>query len=188
MSTTTPKPNRTRHPLVNIAEWRKGCGNTQGQGKPPSACVECTTALVRAIENWFNESVRSEPVRALADRIAEAVAADEASEGCDLSAGMFGLAMSTLVVELAQQEAELYAVQDQVAELQRMMESSDKALANAQKGITARDELLVLIQDCLLTQTEVEQRIKRLHCKHETWLGHSGTGRIFCADCGAPHE
>lgn len=93
-----------------------------------------------------------------------------------------------LATDIGHLEAELYAAEDQVVELQRMMESSDKALANAQKAITSRDELLALIGDSLLTQTEVEQRIKRLHCKHETWLGHSGSGRIFCADCGAPHE
>lgn len=150
-------------------------------------CPECSNTAVM-VAPAYAKQLSSKPVTTLATRIAEAVAADERNGGCDLSAGMFGPTLSALVAELAQQEADLYAAQDQVAELQRMLDASDKALANAQKGITARDQLLALIKDCLLTQTEVEQRIKRLHCKHETWLGHSGTGRIFCADCGAPHE
>lgn len=40
---------------------------------------------------------------ALAARIATAVVADEQSEGCDLSAGLFGPELSALVAELAAQ-------------------------------------------------------------------------------------
>lgn len=29
---------------------------------------------------------------------------------------------------------------------------------------------------------------QRQLCQHETLLGHSGTGRVFCADCGKPFE
>lgn len=34
---------------------------------------------------------------------------------------------------------------------------------------------------------ELRAKIKRqAECEHSTWLGHSGTGRIFCADCDKP--
>lgn len=70
----------------------------------------------------FITSLNSAPVRKLAERIAIAVAGDEQlGGGCDLSAGMFGTRLSALVVELAAQEADLYAAQDQVAGLQELM-------------------------------------------------------------------
>lgn len=40
-------------------------------------------------------------VQELAARITEAVAADEKSEGCDISAGLFGTEFSELIVEMA---------------------------------------------------------------------------------------
>lgn len=44
----------TNHPLANIAEWRKGCGNALPQmGHDPAECSECTKALIEAIEKWF---------------------------------------------------------------------------------------------------------------------------------------
>lgn len=70
-------------------------------------------------------SLSSAPVRKLAERIAIAVAGDEQlGGGCDLSAGMFGTRLSALVVELAGQEAELYAAQDQVEGLQELMRAN----------------------------------------------------------------
>jgi len=33
------------------------------------------------------------------------------------------------------------------------------------------------------SQDRVAVYAKQLACPHETWLGHSGTGRIFCAAC-----
>lgn len=46
-------------------------------------------------------NINSASVKLLAHRIASAVAADEKSEGCDLSAGMFGKNLSDLVIDLA---------------------------------------------------------------------------------------
>lgn len=105
-------------------------------------CPECsdTAAMVAPA---YAQQLSSKPVTTLATRIALAVAADERNGGCDLSAGMFGPTLSALVVELAQQEADLYAAQDQVAELQRMLEASDKALANAQKAVPATGKIPV---------------------------------------------
>jgi len=39
-----------RHPLDNIAEWRKGCSCAPND---PADCNECTTALIEAIEAWY---------------------------------------------------------------------------------------------------------------------------------------
>lgn len=33
---------------------------------------------------------------------------------------------------------------------------------------------------------ELALQAQRQRCKHETKLGHSGTGRVFCADCRKP--
>lgn len=107
-------------------------------------CLECghPAAMVVPVPAYVQE-LSSQPVRTLAARIVAAVAADEQSDGCDLSAGLFGTCMSALVVELAQQEADLYAAQDQVAELQRMLEASDKALGDAQKAVPAAGKIPV---------------------------------------------
>lgn len=32
------------------------------------------------------------------------------------------------------------------------------------------------------------EQLIQAFCRHPTWLGHSGTGRIFCAECGEPKE
>jgi hypothetical protein len=34
---------------------------------------------------------------------------------------------------------------------------------------------------------EAAKAIQQAFCTHPTWLGHAGTGAIFCADCGVPH-
>lgn len=53
--------NGVKHPLDSIAEWRKGCtiagpmhSKCFPDGEPLSAgyCVECTEALISAIEKW----------------------------------------------------------------------------------------------------------------------------------------
>lgn len=42
-----------KHPLTNIAEWRKGCSCATGH---PRTCEACTEGLVKAIEGWFAQS------------------------------------------------------------------------------------------------------------------------------------
>ena len=48
--------------------------------------------------------------------------------------------------------------------------------------------LLGIEQHAELTPEQID-RAYRAACKNEckTWLGHSGTGHIQCADCGRPH-
>lgn len=46
-------------------------------------------------------NINSQSTKTIAGRIAEAVDADEKSEGCDLSAGMFGKHLSDLVIDIA---------------------------------------------------------------------------------------
>lgn len=41
-------------------------------------------------------------------------------------------------------------------------------------------------ENCYMTEEEAKAA-QREKCKHETLLGHSGTGRVFCADCGKLH-
>lgn len=48
-----PNAGKVRHPLQNIAEWRKGC--SCAIGGHPSQCEACTDGLVAAIEEWFEQ-------------------------------------------------------------------------------------------------------------------------------------
>lgn len=57
----------------------------------------------------------------IATRIAEAVAKDEQNEGCDLSAGLFGVELSAVVRELAQ---ELTQAQQRSTELENAILSN----------------------------------------------------------------
>ena len=47
-----------RHPLVNIAEWRKGCSCAV---PAPGECQECTEALIKAIEGWLLGNLPHDP-------------------------------------------------------------------------------------------------------------------------------
>lgn len=40
-------------------------------------------------------------------------------------------------------------------------------------------------ENVFMTRTEAVA-VNQLYCPHETKLGHSGTGKIFCADCDKP--
>lgn len=60
--------------------------------------------------------------RALADRVIEALEADELIEGYDLTAGMFGTQFSQLLIELSTLSAELRLVRDQKKSLERKLE------------------------------------------------------------------
>lgn len=44
-------PGETRHPLVNIEEWRKGCSCST---RYPGTCEEGTEGLMNAIQSWFH--------------------------------------------------------------------------------------------------------------------------------------
>lgn len=61
----------------------------------------------------------------LAGRIAQAVADDEASEGCDLSAGLFGPTMSRLIVDLTETIEDL---EGQIAALNEQTPMQDAEL------------------------------------------------------------
>lgn len=87
-----------KHPLTNIAEWRKGCSCATGH---PRTCEACTEGLVKAIEGWFRERVTSAATRVLATRVVDALVRDEKDGGFDLAAGLFGPTFSALVAELA---------------------------------------------------------------------------------------
>lgn len=109
VKTEPQKPVRIRHPLVNIAEWRKGCSCAPKEF--PVQCEACTEGLIRAIEGWFTQrNTRRGPV------------ADNILQNLDDRAGakVKGIAgdAATLIREL---DAELYAAQDQVAGLQELM-------------------------------------------------------------------
>lgn len=54
----------------------------------------------------------SNPEQVMAGRICAAVDADEKSEGCDLSAGMFGLQMSNFIREMVAMEAEVESLKE----------------------------------------------------------------------------
>lgn len=46
------------HPLANIAEWRKGCSCAVSA---PGECLECTNALINAIEGWLIGNLPHQP-------------------------------------------------------------------------------------------------------------------------------
>lgn len=113
-----------------------------------------------------NAALLREPtVRALALRIANAVAADEADGGCDLSAGLFGPNLSALVAELATGQggqaprataasrAEIESLIGKVADTAFICGANDvgrdplRYLTLAEKAKAARSELLGVLFD-----------------------------------------
>lgn len=110
MSTTQLKPGRTRHPLVNIAEWRKGCSCAPKDH--PVQCEQCTEGLIKAVEDWFTEH-RNTRISGIASVL----------ENLDARAGESDkpVIASRAAAIIRHLEAELYAVDDQVAGLQELM-------------------------------------------------------------------
>lgn len=68
------------------------------------------------------------PEQVMAGRIVAAVDADEKSEGCDLSAGMFGLEMSNFIREMVAMEERLAKAEALLTECQRLTRRSGSSL------------------------------------------------------------
>jgi len=61
---------------------------------------------LRRMNGWQSQSASEADVAALAEEIAKAVSQDENAEGCDISGGLFGKAMSALIRRIAQRQGE----------------------------------------------------------------------------------
>lgn len=110
VKTEPQKPVITRHPLVNIAEWRKGCSCAPKDH--PVQCEECTEGLIAAVENWFAQHRGAYPldIAGILDNL------DERAKGFDKP----GVASEAAKL-IRTFEADLYAAQDQVTGLQELM-------------------------------------------------------------------
>lgn len=106
--TSPQSPGRSYHPLVNIAEWRKGCSCAPKDF--PVRCEECTEGLIRAVENWFTQH-RSKRILGTAKLL----------EDLDARAGLPGTVDARAAEIIRHLESELYAADDQVEGLQELM-------------------------------------------------------------------
>lgn len=102
------KPGRVYHPLVNIAEWRKGCSCAPKEF--PVQCEACTGGLILAVENWFTQH-RNSRILGIAGVL----------EDLDARAGLPMTVDAKAAAIIRHLEAELYAAQDQIAGLQELM-------------------------------------------------------------------
>lgn len=119
MSTAPIKPGRTYHPLVNIAEWRKGCSCAPKDF--PVQCEECTEGLILAVERWFQQYRSAYPfdISGILENL------DERAKEYDKP-----VVASEAAKIIRTFEADLYAAQDQVAGLQELMAEQDARLAD----------------------------------------------------------
>lgn len=106
--TSPQSPGRSYHPLVNIAEWRKGCSCAPKDF--PVRCEECTEGLIRAVENWFTQH-RGSRILGVAGVLEDLDARGSLPETVDGRA-------AEIIRHL---ESELYAADDQVEGLQELM-------------------------------------------------------------------